>query len=1445
MVAIWSPLFFTCIWCFGQALQTNALAGEVDPLGTNNSPTHDNATSDQESLPLSIPETLLNEGLSSQQDSGVVNEGQQAAPEGTPIVQEPLIAPTVAPLLYKDLYTSGTQGDGEHTESGVTHGTVQPAEENRSPTANGSTTGGDETSQVVTNPQGNAQEEVVKQEEQTPSVTTEAAASSEETTAAAAPSDVVQTPTEQDKTDTPYTNVETPKSQVPPPIGDTYDSKDMQKDGDATQVELSDVLESGKEKISKLTMGIDQDWLNKERAVESIQQKMPTGTGFSYNRTAKILTPVVSQPKVMGGVLQTLIDKEAEIRRRHEWGVQIEHDLKLRVTKETAEVVGLLTNGSIEELKKKHPLVFTRLVEPLKTSIALAQLNKTVDQITQTYDKNWYMKSNPNDKAQLLANIRKDTARPDLFLSKIKKPKEMTEDKRKVYEVLDGFYNDYQCQKIVRGNQVAKQILRMFDEQSGLYVAPFYTDVVPTLGSLWMIARFERFFKHSESLRADVLAKSLPQMVGRFMVMVENGTVLPTSSELQVTLYSLSAVLSRIMDGETEPRTFLGKKKYYGFMGLCGPDCAKGIISNLPNGDPTKSFVLNKQREILRWISLYLRDDLMKIDTMSQKLLLELMFRTTNDHRFLPSYKSVELHLTSEYDKKPKSLLEIPNPLPAPLSVSKAKTALSALKQPTQNNVDHLVKRFLSGYRQFGKMVDNSFESNGIIPYNAFKTPNKVVASLDDGLLNMIEVVTDVINLSISSEANNLYLQAFNTWVQLQAYYNAIHAFEPVSSKTKNSSKTMGAVFRFLNTNINGHIQSIPKQFLPYTSLILQMSFFLQNSVEGYERSKAGAVKNLLKSLRTLSLRGKLGPKNFDQLYTYFQPQVIYNKAKYRISRSIVGDLVKRFKGMFLAKPAIPTAIIQLITVFLGQWAKGSHQVLEFTNPAIDRVRKSFFLSYLSNRSGMAEVGTDIIMKYCGPVTDVLSLGCVSRYGMKNTSCKQVSVKVKKSEVLKVMQLLDATFNDPLDIIRVGSDTARRCVAKSGASKHKHNRSKSGTHHSDRMMIFSEISQRYHCYSAQKMIANQLLKALLNNKGSSDTANIINQVFSSMRTITIKPSDTREKDQKLICPFMDDAPQEIRESHRQRILDYVKNKLNLKKKVTNIVRNAIKWLSKEPAFGPVNVAPLNELPGCVLVGTRKYDGIMFYAGYAPPEKIPIPDGVTLKPGDGRLVYDGTDFVSELDVLNASTAITAITMEKKNGITRRIYHLESGNRLDELQFGLEANDFIVKAHVLTTAGALSKMGYTIGRFIWCGYEHGWVADFALHDIIANTDMPIFNGKYWVLSKLLSVGDVIGTNVNIKNGDQIRDKSIGDINVDVYSGDGSKIAKYPSKVEDASSFIQNGADATFTFDTGYGEVSPAAIQDLIRNAEFDAASNTLVINLDAPGAVLQASPIIART
>nr|QIQ50265.1 rhoptry neck protein [Babesia orientalis] len=1247
-----------------------------------------------------------------------------------------------------------------------------------------------------------------------------------------------------------------------------YDEKDIQKDGDETTMNPSDVIESGKDGMSKMTMNVDQDWLNKERAVEAVQKNLPTGTGYSYKKGAKLLTPVTEEPKMMGGVLQTLIDKEAEVRRRHKEAVQIEHDLRLRVTRETADIIALLSNGKLAELKNEHPLVFARLVEPLKASIALSHLNKTANNIISFYDRNWYLRATPKDKATLLENIRKDTGRHDLFALKVNKPDKMTPEKDHIYKILDGYFNDYQSQKVVRGNQVAKQMLRMFDQASGLYVAPFYTDVVPTLGSTWLNQRFENFYTKTEFLRGEALAKAMPQLVGRFMVMVENGTVLATSTDIQMSLYSLAAVLSKIMDGVTEPTNFLGKRKFYGYMGMCDTNCAKGIATNYRDGDPLKTFVHNKQREVLRWISLYLRDDLLRVDTSIQKLLVEIMFRTTNDLKFRPSDEKVNLHVKSEYvDPNAKqSLLELPNlkevisKIPRKLgkipkrlnNIQPPQLITNIAKKPKLTRLSNAFARlgsgfdrFMSGYRLPGRMVDNRLDARSIAPYNAFKTPKKVIASLDDGLMQMVEVAVDMVNLRSSSDAQNLYYQVFNTWVQLQSFHAAIHSFEPQTSKKRTSSKTLGAIFRHLNTSVSKHIEGMPKMFLPFTSLLLQICFYIENSVDGYRRSTLKRLKNFLTGIFSLGIKSRLGPSNFTELQSYLEPQVVYNKSRYVIGRAIISNLVQDFKLMFLNKPAIPMPIIQAITMFLGLWARGSSDKLNLADQNIDIARRIFFLNYMSNKYDLAMTATEIVVQHCAATAPILHLGCVPRNVRGAIKCKNVAVPTTKFHVLKVMQMMDATFEDPLDIIRMGTDLARRCKAmpvRTNIVVKKKKDKKPQPY--DTAIMYSELAHRYHCYQEQAYVVDQITKSLLKTKDVDAMGDVINSIFEKSRSITVRQTNQSESGPTLVCPYMEDAPEELRDRYRDRMVKYAASQMTMRRRATEALKNFGNKVADKFSISRRNrtsgIPPLESIVGAVLVGTRQFDGIFFYGGFPSPEKITMPESVTVKAGDGRVVYHGKEFMAELEVLRP-LGVNAVLMEKQKNVTKRMYYMDSGTKMDELAFGLDAMNFVVRAHVLTTASTLREMGYDIGKFIWCGYEHGWVADFALHNIIGNSDVPVFNGSYWLLSKQMKVSDVLGKKVRIKHGEKVMDQDIDDINLNVFSSDGAQIAKYPAKKGSGANFANHGANS-FTFDTGYGEVSPAAIEDIIRDAEFDEATNTLVVNLDAPSSVLAESPII---
>ncbi|KAK2197727.1 hypothetical protein BdWA1_000730 [Babesia duncani] len=1211
--------------------------------------------------------------------------------------------------------------------------------------------------------------------------------------------------------------------------------KNVTEDG----IDVDDLHADENTKLSSLTLNVDQDWLRKENQAKNIEHRLTNFGGYNFNRTSHTMEPVPKAPIKLGGIIQTLVDKESEMRRRSKQRVLIEHDLRMYVTKETADIVAILTNKDIHRLRKQHPLVAERILEVLKALTALNMLSSKERNMAATFNKQWYTRANISEKKRLLDNIKKSIGDPTLYAMKAKEPNKKNEEEIRIYNKLLDYHTDYTCQRIVRGNQFAERIFRQYDENSGLFIAPFYMDVVPALGSAWLNSMFDRYYKQTDTIRPDELAKGMPQLIGRFMLMVEQGTVFLINPEVQASLHTLAVVISRIMNGVSEPKTFLGKKGYYGFMNMCDIKCAKGILVNYRGKNPQDKLIHNKQREILKLVSMYLRDDLFKIDTAVQKTLVQIMYRTTKDPKFRESKKRTRLELKSEIlkNKEGHSFVQIP-------SVFKS-----------------FMNRFLSGYRQMGKKVNNKGGSADIKPYNVFKSPNKITASLDDGLISMVELMTDVINSDSNEHGINLYYLALNVWVQVQGYHEAIHGFESQKSKANTQSKTLGALFRFLNMNLPSHLSHLPKLYLPVVSLVMQLLFFLQNNIEGYERNMLKSIMGLFKGLKRLNLRLTAGPKDFQQLFEYLEPHVIYNKSKYSGAMGVMETLVSEFKETFMAKPAIPAPVVQLISTFVGLWVKGKAEVLDLASRDIDRVRKIFLLNYMSNSKGVVDVATRIIQTHCKAMGKHLHFGCIK--GKNSTQCKPVMVGINTASLRSKLQLLDATFEDPLDIIRVASDLARRCISQRGQGNVKRQKAafniknikKFGlkkivtqkaefAHAIDRTLLHSEFAHRWHCYHAQKKMVNEMLKSL--GKATSEDAakGMIKGIFAKHQYIEITMASlTNNSGHKLVCPFMEGSPDDIRDAARDRIVKYVTRKMTTFKRLMAGARAIFNTMSNKPNVIPSQ--PVEEftenLVGCVLVGTRTFDGMAYHGGFVPMQKIKYPKDAVLKPGDGRLVYDGQHFTSELDALHDSAGVVAITMENKNGTMRRIYHVASGIKYDELEFGLQSSNFIIKAHVLLTANALVEMGHDIGNLVWCGYQEGWVLESALHEILGIVDVPVFNGKYWLLSRELTIGDVVGEKAGTENAK----RSVKDIRVVLRDSSGKNMSSKGQKIGDATKFIQGGSsDACFTFDSGYGRLTPGAITDLIRSATFDPSNNALVLDLEATQEELDDSLFITR-
>lgn len=1236
-------------------------------------------------------------------------------------------------------------------------------------------------------------------------------------------------------------------------------------DYDENDVKEIDTKNGG---ISNHTLGIDQEWLNKEKAAKRAGSKLTTGTSFEYNKRTHTLEPVLTDQRMLGGVIQSLVDNEAMLRRKYSQKIRVQHDLSLAVTKETAYIVSLLTNGELYTIRMKHPLVFQRLIEPLQTQHALnILLSKDLNRLRK-YNKIWYARAKNDDKGALLEELRRYCGDENLYASNVKRPKKIKRSREEVYRKLELFHNDYQCQLVVRENQISEKILRAFDQQSGLYVAPSYSSLSPALGNKWLLSKFEQYFSQSSNLKLELLGKTAYSLIGKFMLMVENGTVLPTSPSSQVALSSLITILSNIMDGVIEPLTFLGRKKYYGFMNMCNVKCANGLFK------PKKSNllyeeVLNKQLEMLKWVTSFYNDDLLRIDTSAQKVLLEIMYRTTRDPKFLRSGKNTRLTMKSEFQDRGNSFAELDSSVPIIPTLQgierhlnfnnnstedkdKSQVAVVASKPDLSLSVAGQFKvflsRFLSGFRKQGFGVNNKGRSNSIVPYEVFKTPNNVVPSLDDSFLDTFENISDYIK-SAAEHENNVYYETLNTFILIQNMHGAIHSFEDKKTRSLASSKSLGAVFRWLNMNHTKHLSHIPNKFLPFTSLSLQMMFFLQNVVESYTMSFFGGLKGFFKGLVKVGFNARFRPKTYADLYGYLEPHAVYNSGKYYSSVNVISNMVSKFKDMFLSKPAIPSPVIQYITVFLGLWVRGASNNFSMTDTSIDRVRKMFFLSYLSNGKSLADIATNIIIDNCKVSNHALHLGCIARTSSSNNKCKQRYVNLKPAKVRKMLKMLEATLHDPLDIIRMASDTARRCLAQKKQRRPRRSLKQTKRypyvplvkktfkvpHAIDRLMLHSELSHRLHCYKTQEKLVRAMVKSLSSARSEEDVKRGIAAAFSSYRSIEIKQAGMATSSYRLICPFMYDAPEALKNVHRLNIVKFVIEKMirmsrfspKLKHMFTSLYAQPEKLCPTEP------MEPLPDLPGCVLVGTRKYNGVSYSGGYAPLEEVAYPTNVALKPGEGRLVYDGSGFVPELTALRETSDVGSISVKMEGDYAKYYYNMRDGTQVDEREFALDNPDFAVRAHVITMASALTKLGLDMGRIIWCGYKHGWVADFVLSEVVGDADVPVFNGRYWLLSKELRVGDLVGSETKIKDGDEIRIENVGKYNIKIVNSNNevlnlNKGGFQESSPEDGNPY--NSAESLFG--TILGNVTPGGVKNLVKDASYNPENNTLVIDLDSP-------------
>uniref|UniRef100_A0A3B0ML49 Uncharacterized protein n=1 Tax=Theileria annulata TaxID=5874 RepID=A0A3B0ML49_THEAN len=1398
--------------------------------------------------------------------------------------------------------------------------------------------------------------------------------------------------------------------------------------------------------------------------------EIPVATSFEYNRTAHVLEPKFEQPKVMGGIIQTLTDKESKLRRMNKRKLKIQHDLTLYISKESANVVNMLNNGEVSKLQKVHPLVYMRLQQVFQTQYALNQLLKKDGEKVKIYDKNWYLNSTPTAKASFIEEIRKYTKEPELY-GKFKQPKKIKKSRKLLYEKLELFHNDYICQRIVRENQFSDKIIRSFEQQSGLYIAPNYHNLVPGLGNLWLIKNFERYYMEASRSKVTTFSKIAPTLVGKFMLMVENGTVLPSPPSSQVAIHSLSVILSMVMEGVREPKLFLGKKKFYGLMSLCDTKCIQTLYDNdnksAKKGVNKRSIVGRRAVQFLKWVQLFHTEDLLLIDTYAQRILLSIMYAITREDFYRTSPRNVQLRIQSQFSTKKStpsflqqdtddidepSLLEIgpddrerklreankrliedynkrrqqeyerrrseqfENPRKEYTSrqeylrdqsdrvldeqskeVNKQKEQRAreafenALKgsdtfQKSMRQREEILRRakynsrvpdygeqekslftniadtnanenpettdgeksntnedvrsrlekmgnvykkfynmFMSGYHEPGKSVNPENTSEQITPFHVFTTGNNSRVSgnvgYDGQFLDVVNMITELTNLA--NKDYNVYYHSVNTIIMIRSIHLALHSFDNNKTKQIMSSKTLGSLFRYLNTDSNGYVMNLTKQFLPTTSLTLQLIFFIQELIERYNHGVLGLVKTFFKNLL---VRGIVkGPSNFRSVNNNLSTYVIYDDKKYKGTLETVYQLVKVFKDTFITKASIPIPIIQYITIFLSLWSQSDSQTFNISDRTDNIGRKMFLLSYLVNKRSLADMATEMVLKHCAGLK-MLHLGCISKLNNDNKECKDFSVLLKKKKVLYIMRMIESTSMDPLDVIRIASDTCRRCVAnltvrphvgaptllqldqsldddddlddsylelnddsdgekvnaETGESQNSKSNTKSDSeknnkkwydplknpknifkkkltpeeealmlpHFVDRLMLHSEITHRIHCYYTQKSLVKRLIKELGKAKDELEMKQIITNVFGEFRTIEIIQSGMASSMHHLICPFMIESPNELRIPHQTNILRYViaqlcrKNKLNpVKKDLFEQFKGKIGVLVPD-LEGYLRI----DVVGSVFVGLRKYNGIYYSGGYAPFDKIDKPTNILLKPGEGRLVYDGDNFVPELVALNDIPALESINIIHEYDYDRIVYQINTGGGdgasivMSERKFALEYPNFIIRAHVLITAKALMRMGFDMGRVVWCGDKYGWVADFSLENIVPVSDVPVYNGQYWLLTSQLTVKDVVG-NVPIRILDRnsrsyvdnaadssVDEKGLNEITVEIISG-GKKVGEMKPHKGEAVGEDEEALEILVGAGGENLSATPGAVKT-VKTATYNPGTHGLTLDLDMP-------------
>ncbi|PFH34139.1 rhoptry neck protein RON5 [Besnoitia besnoiti] len=295
-----------------------------------------------------------------------------------------------------------------------------------------------------------------------------------------------------------------------------------------------------------------------------------------------------------------------------------------------------------------------------------------------------------------------------------------------------------------------------------------------------------------------------------------------------------------------------------------------------------------------------------------------------------------------------------------------------------------------------------------------------------------------------------------HTWIQVRGLRNAAKGFKD-SKKVKDSlgESAVGAVFSKLwyehdVTNLAPH-QHLKPFGAPLASVALQIGFFLHTAVEEYKMSifeKAGAqIKSWFMGIFSKNKRRSI-PRTWQEVVAATRRQPRIDLKKYQGGLLVLKNLARMFRERFLHRFHMqgqgsridyntPTLLIHALVAL---WMDPTLSRLDLSSPHIHQAKKLFWYNVWVNENGPSNAAARIVLVGCKRFTH-LDAGVVRSVTTATGEVVQAGsdilkiskIRVNRSSIESYMNLLQASYEDPLTVIQVALDLAERCEGYTSA----------------------------------------------------------------------------------------------------------------------------------------------------------------------------------------------------------------------------------------------------------------------------------------------------------------------------------------------------------------------------------------------------------------------------